>query len=433
MSLTGTYSSGGVATALNAFELQGTDSTGFAAFVDGGGKAVATMAPNKLALRDSAGLDFLDSSSFAAWSGTGTAFVFGSTFTLAMKEDAGATVVDCSSFLGQHTAGTGIVEQVASAVVHVSKSSSGAVVASPGNRLRNGDAVLMDFVDGFDPELSATPHPLNSKIFTVDVPTAGTVAVTACAKSDPALVTVTPGHSLQHGDDVVFDSIGGQVELNWDTNGNKGYTVDTGLRITGVTSSNPAVVTVEDLSGLANGDVVQLSGVGGMPLASGLFRASQLNVHSVAVAAISNALPAVVSAPGHGRTDGDSVTLSDVVGMTEVNGNTYKVANAQATQATVTSITSGTTTVVTTTAPHGLSNGDKVKVDGVVGLAQPASPPSQPYLNGGIYTVSSASTSAFTLRNVMGTSNINTLGYSKYLGGGVVTWSTFALKVSCRL
>jgi hypothetical protein len=379
------------------------------------------MAPNLLTLRDSAGLGFVDSLSFAAWSGAGAvAFVFGSSFSLAVKEDAGITALDSSAFRGQHTAGTGLVEQVATQVVHVSKSSGGAVVTSPGNRMRNGDVLLMNAVDGFTPTISGNPHPLNFNTFTADIPAAGTVAVVACAKNDPALVTVAPEHSLRHGDDVVFNSVGGMTELNWASNGNEAYTVDTEMRVTGITSANPAVVTVDDISGLANGDVVQLREVGGMPLASGMFRASKLNAHTVTVGHISSALPAVVSAPGHCRTDGDQVTLNGVGGMTEVNGVTYKVSNSQSRQVTVASISRGTTTLVTTTAPHGLSNGDRIRIDGVVGMTE---------LNGGVYALTSTDSSTFRLKTAMATSSINSVNFASYLKGGVVTWSTFALKV----
>ena len=45
------------------------------------------------------------------------------------------------------------------------------------------------------------------------------------------------------------------------------------------------------------------------------------------ITGITNADPGVVTASSHGFLDGEFVVLSSVVGMTEVNGVTYKVAN----------------------------------------------------------------------------------------------------------
>ena len=48
---------------------------------------------------------------------------------------------------------------------------------------------------------------------------------------------------------------------------------------------------------------------------------------AVVITAITAATPPVVTAASHGYTDGDDVYISGVVGMTEVNGRTFKVAN----------------------------------------------------------------------------------------------------------
>ena len=46
------------------------------------------------------------------------------------------------------------------------------------------------------------------------------------------------------------------------------------------------------------------------------------------ITGITQASPAVVTAEAHGFSNGDMVTITGVVGMVEVNGNTYKVASA---------------------------------------------------------------------------------------------------------
>jgi len=53
----------------------------------------------------------------------------------------------------------------------------------------------------------------------------------------------------------------------------------------------------------------------------------QITEGDVTISAITKANPAVVTANGHGFANGDFVILSSVVGMTEVNGKTFKVAD----------------------------------------------------------------------------------------------------------
>lgn len=48
----------------------------------------------------------------------------------------------------------------------------------------------------------------------------------------------------------------------------------------------------------------------------------------IAISGATSASPVVITASDHGLTDGDIVDISDVIGMTELNGNRYKVANA---------------------------------------------------------------------------------------------------------
>ena len=47
----------------------------------------------------------------------------------------------------------------------------------------------------------------------------------------------------------------------------------------------------------------------------------------IAITGITKANPVVVTATAHGLSNGDRIDISDVVGMTELNGNRYKIAN----------------------------------------------------------------------------------------------------------
>ena len=77
-------------------------------------------------------------------------------------------------------------------------------------------------------------------------------------------------------------------------------------------------MTIEaDATGTSNVSV-SASGVGQFPTSSGTPTAA------------TKANPVVVTSPGHGLIDGDEVTFTGVTGMTQLNGNTYEIANATA-------------------------------------------------------------------------------------------------------
>lgn len=58
--------------------------------------------------------------------------------------------------------------------------------------------------------------------------------------------------------------------------------------------------------------------------------AASATVATIAITGATQANPCVISATSHGRSNGDLVYIDDVVGMTELNGNIYEVANANA-------------------------------------------------------------------------------------------------------
>lgn len=77
----------------------------------------------------------------------------------------------------------------------------------------------------------------------------------------------------------------------------------------------------------------------------------------------------------------------------------------------ITAITQANPGVVTS-ASHGFSNGDEVIMTGIVGMTQ---------LNGRNFVVANATTNTFTLQDTFGVVNINTTAYSTYISGGTVS------------
>lgn len=152
--------------------------------------------------------------------------------------------------------------------------------------------------------------------------------------------------------------------------------------------------------------------------------------------------PVVITANNHGLQNGDEIVIQGVSGMTQLNGNTYYVADKtndtfslededgdtidgdaysaytsggqifKATAGTPIIITAATAAnpVVITAAAHGLSDGDWIKIVGVAGMTN---------LNGNFYIVDDATTNTFSLDDTDG-ENVNGSAYSAYTYGGRV-------------
>jgi len=135
---------------------------------------------------------------------------------------------------------------------------------------------------------------------------------------------------------------------------------------------------------------------------------------AAAITDISGTNPPVVTAASHGLTNGEIITLSGVGGLTLVNGNTYTVAN-QTTNTfelsgidltlTITGATQANPVVITS-ASHGMSNSDTINIASVGGMTD---------LNGNSYTVANKTNNTFELSGINGT------GYGAYTSGGVIT------------
>lgn len=158
------------------------------------------------------------------------------------------------------------------------------------------------------------------------------------------------------------------------------------------------------------------------------------------ITAATAASPVVITSSAHGLQNGDQVIIQGVSGMTELNGNTYYVSNK--TNDTIslvdvnetdidgsafTAYTSGgqifrtiagtpiiitaataANPVVITSAAHGLSDGDWIKIIGVAGMTN---------LNGNFYIVDDATTNTFSLNDTDG-DDVDGSAFTAYTYGG---------------
>lgn len=114
-------------------------------------------------------------------------------------------------------------------------------------------------------------------------------------------------------------------------------TLDTPITITGATAADPVVVTAT-AHGLSNGNEVRVTQIKGMTeLNGGSFLAADKTANTVAltssgdpkaITGATQANPVVISSSGHDFSDDDIIGIFDVAGMTELNGITYRVRNA---------------------------------------------------------------------------------------------------------
>lgn len=128
-----------------------------------------------------------------------------------------------------------------------------------------------------------------------------------------------------------------------------GLSLDNPVSISSVTSANPVVVTTSSAHGLSDGDEVDISDILWAPSFDSFYNETQpdqvndrrfyvadktsttLSLVStsgrVDVEGATQANPVVISATGHGFSDGDKIGIFNISGMTELNGRTFTVAN----------------------------------------------------------------------------------------------------------
>ena len=133
---------------------------------------------------------------------------------------------------------------------------------------------------------------------------------------------------------------------------------------------------------------------------------------TLTMTAATNADPCVITSSSHGVDDGDDIRITEVEGMTELNGNNY-IAGEVATntlelfsntkQNTTISAATAANPVVITAPAHGLSNSDQIGIFGVGGMVE---------LNGNGYVVANKTANTFELSGINGT------GYTAFTSGG---------------
>ena len=137
----------------------------------------------------------------------------------------------------------------------------------------------------------------------------------------------------------------------------------------------------------------------------------------------------ITTTQSHAVSDGDSITISTVNGMTDLNGNTYTARRIDATTLDlytglpsakdISGMTNANPVEVTTTASHGLSNGTKIAITDVSGFADAPNP--HP-VNSKSFYVNNVTSNTFELYTDSGlTTTLDGTTFDAYSSGGAVT------------
>lgn len=150
------------------------------------------------------------------------------------------------------------------------------------------------------------------------------------------------------------------------------------------------------------------------------------------ITAATAADPCVITSTSHNVDDGDDVRIQSIKGMTELNDIAFVAGEvttntlelfSNVKQNTTISAATAANPVVITAAAHGLSNTDQIGIFGVVGMTE---------LNGNGYIVANATANTFELSGINGTGYttytsagdirqaINSSAYTPYVSSGVM-------------
>jgi hypothetical protein len=150
----------------------------------------------------------------------------------------------------------------------------------------------------------------------------------------------------------------------------------------------------------------------------------------IIVSGATKANPVVVTAAAHGLSNGDYIEAAEVTGMIELNGNSYRIADQTTNNFKLTGvegplITAATVAnpVVITSVAHGLSNGNTIGIYDVLGMTE---------INGIVFTVANKTANTFELSGINGSGytayteggtmalTTNGTAFTTYVANGVV-------------
>ena len=150
--------------------------------------------------------------------------------------------------------------------------------------------------------------------------------------------------------------------------------------------------------------------------ADAFFVDSGLTLNSpVTISGATKANPGVITATAHGFTDGDLIDIVDVIGMTELNDNRYRVIEKTTNTFEIMATTGKPVSAATRANPgsitavgHGFSTGNEVGFLSVVGMTE---------LNGNGFTITVVDANTFTI-------GVDSSGFTTYTSGGIVYLNT---------
>jgi Flp pilus assembly protein TadG len=243
------------------------------------------------------------------------------------------------------------------------------------------------------------------------------ISISGASRANPARITTSSNHGLSTGDTVWITGVNGMTQLN-----NKSYVITvtstTQFTLNGVNSSSystyssggtvtkcqaPAcavVVTTSTSHDFATNDNVRITGVNGMTQINTI---GTLTVWPITVVSTSRFVLVGTVGPSYSAyTSGGSATKCRVVGC-EI--------------------------VITTSAAHGIADGEKVHIVGVNGMTQTSPSPSSLYparainsSNTNVWTANYVSTTQYSLDTSYGPS------YASYTSGG----SSYCTRAGCE-
>jgi len=137
----------------------------------------------------------------------------------------------------------------------------------------------------------------------------------------------------------------------------------------------------------------------------------------ITISGATAASPVVVTATAHGLADADFIDIAEVEGMTELNGNRYKIGNKNTNSFELFNRTQSVYTITAasradpceiTIGTHTHTEGQQITISGVVGMTE---------LNGNTYQVNTVTSTTVTLKSIAGVGT-DSSGFTTYVSGG---------------